>query len=334
MQFAVTGVTSGVGRRFAEMALAQGHQVRGLVRSPQRDDARALAALGVEVVAGTLHNVAALSELCAGADVAVHMAAHVGDWGDRALFEQVNVQGTQLTVEAAARARVKRFVQLSSTAVYGRPQRGRVTEDWPMKRCGAPYDDTKTEAEQLAFKRGQALGLEVTAVRPPIIYGPYDRNFIPRTLRMLNNRAMVLIDGGHTPLNVVWVDHVVDVLLLTAHHPAACGETFNVMDCVSDKPPSVREIVTTIADAAALPRPRLSVPANVATPIAAALERAYRLLNAKTPPPATPFVVRLMTLEVIYDASKAARLLGWKSRLKPLVGVARYARQLVTKMGV
>jgi nucleoside-diphosphate-sugar epimerase len=326
MRIAVTGITSGVGRRLAELALARGHVVTGLVRDPGRDDARALAALGARLVHGDLDATAALDELCRGAEALVHAAAQVGDQGTPEQFEHVNVDGTRNVIAAAARGGVRRLVHLSSVAVYGRPAHGHVTEEWPTRKFGLPYEDTKTEAERMVFRRGALLGLEVAAVRPPIIYGPYDRNFLPRALEALRGHRFLLIDGGRAPLNLVWVDHVVDVLLLAAEHPAAAGEIFNVMDEVDSRPPSVRQVAETIAREAGLPRPRLSLPKSVAMPLARLVEAGFARAGATGAAPLTPFVVTMLTRDVVYDASKAVRVLGWEPKVRTLDGVARFAR--------
>ncbi len=333
MRLAVTGITSGVGMRLAEMALAAGHSVAGLVRDPARDDARRLGAAGVRLVHGDLEAGAALVELCRGADAVLHLAAQVGDQGTPEQFERVNVGGTRSAVEAAAAGGARRFVQLSSVAVYGRPARGRVTEEWPTKKIGLPYEDTKTEAERAAFRRGALLGIEVAAVRPPIIYGPYDRNFMPRAFAALRSRRFLLIDGGRAPLNVAWVDHVVDVLLLAAAHPAAPGHAFNVMDEVDVAPPSVREVGEIIAREAGLPRPWLSIPAPVARRLARVVELGWAAAGAKGPAPLTPFVVTMLTREVIYDASKAVSLLGWSPKVRAAEGLARAAREARDRVG-
>lgn len=326
MRIAITGITSGVGRRLAEIAIAREHVVAGLVRDPDREDALALGKLGARLVHGDLDAGAALDLLCAGADVVIHAAAQVGDQGTLDLFERVNVTGTRNVVEAAARGGVRRLVHLSSVAVYGRPAHGQVTEEWPTRKIGLPYEDTKTEAERLAFRRGAILGIEVAAVRPPIIYGPYDRNFLPRAMAALRGRRFLLIDGGHAPLNLAWVDHVVDVLLLAAEHPAAAGEAFNVMDEVDTRPPSVRQVAETIAREAGLPRPLLSLPFAVAMPLARLVEAGFERAGAKGTPPLTPFVVTMLTRDVVYDASKAVRVLGWAPQIRALDGLARFAR--------
>lgn len=327
MRLAVTGVTSGVGMRLAEMALAGGHAVAGLVRDPARQDARKLADLGVRLVHGDLDASAALADLCGGAEVVIHAAAHVGDKGTREEFEHVNVAGTRNAIDAAAAAGVRRFVQLSSTAVYGRPAHGRVTEEWPTKKIGRPYEDTKTDAERLAFRRGKLLGVEVVAVRPPVIYGPYDKNFLPRAMEALRGHRFLLIDGGEAPLNVVWVDHVVDVILRAAAHPGAAGHAFNVMDEVDTRPPSVREVAETIAREAGLPRPRLSIPQRPAAALARLVERGWDLAGAPGTAPLTPFVVTLLTRDVVYDSGKAVAMLGWSPQIRALQGIARFARE-------
>ncbi|NUP11388.1 MAG: NAD-dependent epimerase/dehydratase family protein [Polyangiaceae bacterium] len=328
---AVTGITSGVGLRFAEMAVERGITVRALVRDPARADAKRLASMGITLERGDLDDRRALEAISRGASSFFHFAAHVGDRGEASEFVRVNVGGTRNALDAAKAGGVRRFVHLSSTAVYGRPDRGRVDESWPTRHTTVPYDDTKVDAERLAFARGAELGLEVTAVRPPIIYGPYDRNFMPRAVDSLRHHRFLLVGGGRAPLNVVWVDHVVDVALLASERPEARGEAFNVMDEVDARPPSVREVGTTIAEAVGAPPPRLSLPYSVAMGAAHVVERVTKLRDPNAVPPISPFVVKILTRDVIYDASKAQRLLGWKPKVRALDGLAREARSFAER---
>lgn len=325
MRVGMTGITSGLGVRLAEMLREAGHEVTGLVREPDRGDAMRLAAMGVTLVKGGLEDAEALGRAAKGAEAFLHLAAHVGDVGAVEEFVRVNVGGTANTVRAAARAGVRRFVQLSSTAVYGRPDTGRVVESWPTKHSGMSYEDTKTDAERTAFRLGKELGMEVVAIRPPVIYGPHDRNFMPRAVAALRKRQFVLVDGGKAPLNMVWVDHASEVTMLAATTPGVDGEAFNVMDDVTETPPTVRTVAETIADAVGAPRPAISMPFGVAFALSHVVEAGFKLAKAKKVPPFTPFVVKILTRDVIYDASKAVRVLGWKPRKRSLEGLREEA---------
>jgi len=99
------------------------------------------------------------------------------------------------------------------------------------------------------------------------------------------------------------------------------------MDEVSARPPSVLEVATTIAREAGLPPPSTSLPYPLAMGIGHVIATAFVLAKAANPPPITPSVVKLMTRDVVYDASKAVRLLGWKPRCRALDGIARFARE-------
>jgi nucleoside-diphosphate-sugar epimerase len=331
MKIAATGVTSSVGRRLCEIARERGHDVAGLVRDPTRLDARSLERLGVRIVQGDLSDASALVDVARGADVLVHAAAAVGDNAQLAEMERVNVDGTRLVVESAAKAGVPHIVNISSTAVYGRPDHGRVTEAWPSRLVGTPYEDTKTRGERIAFERGRELGLSVVAIRPPIIYGPHDRNFMPRALETLKRRMVLLVDGGRAPLNLVWVDHVIDVVLAAALRRDLGGEAFNVMDEVDQRPPCVRDVFEAIARAAELPPPRIQLPYAAAMVLAKTIEFGFSAVKAKKKPPLTPFVVKILTRDVVYDASKAAAELGFTPRMTSLAGVSRFAALLSGK---
>lgn len=332
MRFGLTGITSGIGIRLAEVLASEGHEVAGLVRDPSRADARALAAGGARLVHGSLDDHASLDEIARGADVFVHLAAHVGDTGGAERFVRVNVGGTRGAILAAAKARVRRFVHISSSVVYGHHERGRIEETWPTARAGRPYDDTKTDADRLAFRLGRDVGLEVVAIRPPGIYGPHDRNFLPRAIAALRKRQFVFIAGGVAPFNLAWVDHVVDVVVRASTREGIAGEAFNVVDTIDGMPPTVREVAETIADAIGAPRPAISLPHPIALGIAHAVEKGFALARVENVPPFTPFVVAHLTSHAVLDASKAVRLLGYAPRKRSLEGVREEAAAFAARM--
>lgn len=93
-----------------------------------------------------------------------------------------------------------------------------------------PYGVSKWEAEQVLHRVAKETGLEVVIVRPPLVYGAGVKgNFV----QMLN----VLAKGVPLPLasiqnlrSLVYVENLVDALILCATHPAAAGQTYLVSD--------------------------------------------------------------------------------------------------------
>jgi nucleoside-diphosphate-sugar epimerase len=329
VKIAITGATGGVGRHTVKSALGRGDSVRALVRDPSRADD--LARQGVELVRGDLFDAVALQSLTDGVDAVIHRAGHVGDQGgDLATFERVNVGGTKNVLEAAARKGVKRFVHVSSVAYYGRPQQGIIDERFEPLPNDAPYEASKLAAERIVFGRGRELGIGVAAVRPPVIYGPYDRQFLPRLVDRLRHGRLLYVDGGQAPFNIVSSADVADVLLRCTNHPAAAGEAFNV---AASPPPTFKAMVETIAHAAGLKKPRLSLRKKPALGLARLIEGAWKLARAKGPAPLTRFVVEVISLHIVYDAAKARDVLGWDGGRAPLEDLTALTRDLVTRGG-
>ncbi len=225
----ITGVTGLIGGRLAErLATEQEVQVRGLTRTPAK--ASWLADLGVEIVQGDVTEPASLQAALAGCQVVFHAAAWVSEGGRQADVWAVNVTGTQHVVEAALAAGVGRFVQISSCAVYGSLQQRDIDEATPTRRRGNLYGDSKVAAEEVIFKAYREDGLPVVVARPSQVYGPRSYQFTIRPVEVIKAGKMVLIDGGRHLCKPVFIDNLIDGLLLCATVDAAVGEAINLTD--------------------------------------------------------------------------------------------------------
>jgi len=140
---------------------------------------------------------------------------------------EVTVDGTRTVLEAARAEGVQRLVHLSTIDVYGR-ESGEVLQSQPPRRTGALYGDTKIEAEE-ACLAAAAAGLPLCILRPTIVYGPFSNLWTVEFAQRLQHRPWPLPPeraGG--VCNAVYVDDVVQAVLLGLEHPHAVGETFNV----------------------------------------------------------------------------------------------------------
>jgi len=149
-------------------------------------------------IRGRIEDPAQASEAMSDADAVVHFAAesHVDrSIADAAPFITTNVLGTQVLLDAARQAGVKRFVYVSTDEVYGAlGEEGVFTEASPL-RPRSPYAASKAAADLLAQAFWETYRLPVIVVRPSNNYGPYQfpEKFIPV---MVTN----LIEGGKVPV--------------------------------------------------------------------------------------------------------------------------------------
>jgi len=314
----VTGATGLLGSHIAEALRARGQRVRALVRPA--GDASFLRELGVEVIPGDLLNLTLIYQAMAGADVVYHCAARIGNWGSWREFRRDVVETTRNVVEACSRARVGRLVHVSSVAVYGHPRlsSGRVvTEDEPFgQRLGFLdyYARAKIQAERLAWDYRGA----VTVVRPSWIYGPRDRNSLPRLVQALRDGWVSLIGAGNNLLNIVYAADVAEGAIRAADSPA--GQAFHF--CTEGEI-TQRQFFDTLCDGLGLPRVTKSVSARLASWGGLVGELVARGLGWRRSPHVTQYGTGLLTRPTTYSSSKAQQELGWKPVVTAAEGLHR-----------
>src|SRR2546422_6768765 len=164
----VTGGTGFVGAHLVQALCARGDQVTCLVRNPAK--ARALGWSDVRLVQGDLDDAAALRDGCAGAEVIYHVAGRISA-RDTEEFMRANRDGTANVLEAAAPAPPGRFVLVSSLAAAGPTTPGKPIDETRPPSPVTPYGQSKLAAELLV----RAMAGAWTIVRPPTVYGEWDR---------------------------------------------------------------------------------------------------------------------------------------------------------------
>ena len=261
MKVLITGASGFLGGHVAEVLVARGHEVRALLRSTSASDHLPAA---VEHALGDLDDPAALARATEGVDAVVHGAGLVKAPSE-AEFQRVNVQGTTNLIEAARphAARLRRFVYVSSAAA-GSPTataapRDPATVDRPVTR----YGRSKLAGERVTL--GAADALPVSVIRPPVLYGPRDRESLP-LYRAAKLGVRLVVHGGVTHTSMLHARDCAGAIadLLERDHPS--GQVYPVDDGV------VHAIAETTAAIAAAVRPRtiaVPVPLVAMRPIAA-----------------------------------------------------------------
>lgn len=220
----VTGATGAIGGRLVEkLVLERGARVSVLARNLSR--AVRVARFPVALHQGEVTDADAVRAAMADCDFVFHCA--YGNAADEQVQRRVNVEGTRVVLEAALRGGVRQVVHVSTCSVYGfTPPDGALDETAPRRRSGNVYADTKLEAEELALHYARASGLPVAVVQPTAVYGPNVPVWTNSVLARFKRERMFLVNGGEGLCNAVYVDDVVEGMMLAAQCPDAAGEAF------------------------------------------------------------------------------------------------------------
>jgi nucleoside-diphosphate-sugar epimerase len=305
----VTGASGFLGGHLAEALVKRGGKVRALVR--RTSNTAHLESLGVELVPGDLGDAASLRSAVRGADRVYHCAGLVSDWGTWEAFHAANVTGVANVLEAAREAAVGRLVHISTTDVYGYPNRP-VDETAPHIKRGWPYGDTKIDGEELVWDVFRRTGLPVTVIRPDSIYGPRSSSFVLEIVTLLKQGSMMHIGRGEQPAGLAYVDNVIDLILLAAGSEKSIGQAYNAAD---GSRITWRQYVRRLAEIVGVPDPRMTVPYRPAYAIGWSMEKLYGLFRVTSRPLLTRMAVEIFGTDLGFPVDKARRELGYEPRI-------------------
>jgi nucleoside-diphosphate-sugar epimerase len=303
----ITGATGAIGPRVVHTLYQAGYRIRTF-----SVDAPVLGIFppNVEVVIGDVTDQVAVQAAMQDVDAVVHMAAllHIVNPPSemREKYESINVGGTELIVEAAIKAGVKRVVLFSTIAVYG-PSHGRVLNEISPTHPDTFYAKTKCAAEQIVLNAkgadGQPLG---TVLRLGAVYGSRIKGNYERLTHALSRNRFIPIGNGLNRRTLVYDKDVGCAAALTVSHPAAAGRVFNVTDGGFH---TVNEITESICAALRRKPPRFSLPVEPTRTLIRLIEKGSLSIGLK--PPITQGMIDKYTEDIAVDGSLIQKELGF-----------------------
>ncbi len=306
MRVLVTGANGFVGARLCEILAERGYTVRAFVR--ETSDLFRLSALDVEFHYGDLGDYNSLLAAVDDVDIVIHSAGKIKA-PSFAAYLQANKQGTKNILDAVAEAapNLRRFVYVSSLAAGG-PGPG----DAPVRESDPPRPVTPYGASKLAGER-EALSfadkLPVSVVRPPAVYGPGDTQVLG-FFRTVCWHIKPYFGSPTAKIRLVYVDDLVEGLLLAATKEAAVNDVFYIAD---EKSYTWLELESVIANAANVWAVPVRIPKWFVRFAATMTELVYKL-SGKTPAfnrhKAEDFLQQNWTCSI----AKAQRILGYRCR--------------------
>lgn len=313
----ITGASGFLGGRLAQLLLEQGEEVVILARPGS--DLRHLEGSAIRVARGDLSDLEALGTAVRDVTYIYHCAACSTDWAPRRTYLDANVVGTQHLLAAARTAgRLKRFVHVSTTDIYGYPEIP-CAEEHPFVDAGLPYNQTKGAGEAAVWD-AHAQSLPVTIVRPATIYGPRGKDFTQEISTLLRQRLMAYIDGGQARGGFTYVDNVANAMIDASRNSRTIGEAYNIADGTNA---SWRDYVTLFAQHLGTPTPWIDLPTGVAMVLARAFEQVQRVLHLPGRPLLTRHAVYLLSRDQEFPISRAQTSFGFRPSVDLEEGIQR-----------
>jgi 2-alkyl-3-oxoalkanoate reductase len=315
----VTGGSGFLGSHVVQQLVRSGHEVVALVRSTSKRDF--LSTLpNVSFVTGAVEEKDSLRKAVDGVDAIVHAAGLV-----KALtpldFEVINVEGTQNLLDTAKKhaSGLKRFVFVSSLAAIGPSEDGRPVSPDQTPHPVTHYGRSKLRAERAVMAMKDAL--PVTVIRPPMIYGPRDKESFA-FFQAINFRVLPMVGDGKNTMSVVYGADAASACIKAIFAGVPSGKAYFVDDGNVYVWRDMLETIETALKRRALLR--FSIPSPILRAVASVSEEYARY--TKQPMMLTRDKLNeLLASHWVCDSSSTRSDLGWTPEVDWAEGTRRAA---------
>ena len=242
MKILVTGGAGFIGSHFVEKALSLGHSAEVMddfndFYDPAIKRANVAGFAGkVPVHEVDIRDGDAVQRVVAGGkfDCIVHLAARAGvrpSIHDPKLYLDTNITGTFHLLEAARQSGVPRFVNASSSSVYGVLKTLPFREDLALTQTISPYAATKLACEQLCSNYSHLHGIRTVSLRFFTVYGPRQRPDLAIhsfTRAIFEGRPIAQFGDGSTRRDYTYVDDILDGISASLRYEGQLCDVFNL----------------------------------------------------------------------------------------------------------
>ncbi len=169
-----------------------------------------------------------------GYECVIHCAGSVPNFRKEKKFEAyktINVDVTKYLAEQASKAKMKRFIFLSSINVLGSNTNNKKPFFYDDKpKPITDYGLSKLEAETNLKIISKNTGLEIVIIRPPIVYGPEASGNLERLNKLVRSGIPLPFSNINNKRSLIGISNLVEVIQRCIENPNAAGKTFLVSD--------------------------------------------------------------------------------------------------------
>lgn len=306
----VTGANGFIGSNLVKRLINEGNEVNSLVR--KTSDLKFLEGVDTTLFYGDINDIESLTKALDGVTKVYHVAGLAADWGYYSLFEKVNFYGTQNVAQASCRAKVKKFIYISTVAFHGF---GKVnmTEESSIAEDLIPYAETKYLAEQWLWKFDKESEMKITAIRPGNVYGVNDRTFISKYIDAMLDGKFSEVNKGKSKTCPVFIDNLIDIITLVGNDDKANSQAFIATDGLDI---DWHTFNTKLANKLNIKLPKTSIPFGLAFFVAKVYYKIHRLLGIKSEPFLTPYRINNGGKDYHFSIEKLERTFNYTPNIR------------------
>ncbi len=272
-----------------------------------------------DVVAGDIGAPGPWQDHAQGCDLVIHTAAVVSNVAAAEVYRRSTVGGVRHALDAAVAAGARRFVHVSSCGAYGWHRPPDADEKTPITvLSGNAYQDAKAASEHPALAAHAAGEIACTIVRPSDVYGPGSRPWVLIPLEMIQKGLFFLPAHGRGLMAPIYIDDLVDGIVLAAGLEAGAGQIFNL---IGVGPVTTAEFFSHHVRWAGRSGPPRSFSTPTALRLAGLASFVGKLVRRRSEASRESMLMLSKTHTVSME--KARRVLGYEPRVGLAEGVAR-----------
>lgn len=226
MKVLIIGATGFIGKNLAKRCLAEGFDVVCCGRAI--DKLGSLAGIKKAIYLDILDQ-GRLTEILSTErpEVVFHCSAYTKD-ASLEVLRRINVEGTRNVLKACIDAKIGKVIYLSSISVMsGSP--ATILSDSSFYAPQGSYGQSKIEAEKVAISY-RNKGIKVAIIRPTLVYGEDEPHWLLFAVSLLRFRLPPIFGNGANRYPLVYVQNLLDVLMLAIFNEAAYDGTYIVSD--------------------------------------------------------------------------------------------------------
>ncbi|MBI4654440.1 MAG: NAD(P)-dependent oxidoreductase [Nitrospirae bacterium] len=310
MKALVTGASGFIGSHLVEKLLSSGYEVSCLVR--KTSNFRWLENPNLTIIHGDCADKESLNNI-RGFDYIFHLAGLTkANCGSE--FYTVNTKATENIVEIVPKnnPQIRRFVYLSSLSAFGPSLNSKLPDENHKPHPVSDYGNSKLMGEEVVLKYRDRMPISI--LRPSAVYGPRDKEIF-LFFKLIKRGILPYWGKGHVSL--VYIDDLINAIILSAEKEEAVGEVFFISDGMVY---SNEEVINEIANALEVKLMRVRLPKAILPVIGFIGENVGKVINKATMINRDK-IKELMYSEWVCDISKAKDKLGFMPKVKLKEGI-------------